>query len=91
MNETGATVTLRGRGSLFIDPQLGHESREPLHLFIEHRTQDGLVAARQLAVNLIETLASEIQQVIPDSQHQQQTNLSSGQVCHMFHFVCFSI
>lgn len=83
-------MTLRGRGSLFIDPQLGEESREPLHLFIEHRTQEGLVAARQLAVNLIETLASEIQQVIPDSQHQQQqTNLSSGQVCYIDYFVSY--
>lgn len=35
-NETGAVVTLRGRGSLFIDPSSGTESLEPLHFFIEH-------------------------------------------------------
>lgn len=33
--ETGANVTLRGRGSQFIDPVLGAESPEPLHLYIE--------------------------------------------------------
>lgn len=33
--DTGATVTLRGRGSQFTDPVLGAESPEPLHLYIE--------------------------------------------------------
>ena len=33
--ETGANITLRGRGSQFIDPVLGTESPEPLHLCIE--------------------------------------------------------
>lgn len=33
--ETGANITLRGRGSQFIDPVLGTESPEPLHLYIE--------------------------------------------------------
>lgn len=33
--ETGANVTLRGRGSQFVDPSLGTESPEPLHLYIE--------------------------------------------------------
>lgn len=33
--ETGATITLRGRTSQFIDPNLGTESPEPLHLCIE--------------------------------------------------------
>lgn len=35
-NETGAMVTLRGRSSMFIDPNTGTESNEPLHLFIDH-------------------------------------------------------
>lgn len=34
MNETGAIVTLRGRGSGFIDAN-GQESLEPLHLYVE--------------------------------------------------------
>ncbi|XP_077285906.1 uncharacterized protein LOC143911058 isoform X2 [Arctopsyche grandis] len=79
-SETGAAVTLRGRGSQFIDSQLGHEALEPMHLFIEHTRSDGLVAARQLAVNLIETLVLELQQAMPDNQQQQQqANMSSGQ------------
>lgn len=49
-----------------------------MHLFIEHTRPDGLVAARQLAVNLIETLVQELQQVMPENQHQ--ANMSSGQV-----------
>lgn len=31
-NETGAMVTLRGQGSMFVDSALGIESPEPLHL-----------------------------------------------------------
>ena len=34
--ETGAIVTLRGRGSLNLEPQTMQEAPEPLHLFIEH-------------------------------------------------------
>lgn len=36
--ETNAMATLRGRGSLFVDPALGTESSDLLHLFIEHAT-----------------------------------------------------
>lgn len=70
-------MTLRGRGSQFIDPQLGHESLENMHLFIEHPQTDGLVAARQLSVNLIETLAQELQQV---TSEQQAVSMSNSQV-----------
>lgn len=59
-NETGAIATLRGRGSLFVDLQLGTESPEPMHLYIEHPRQDGLQSAKQLAKNLIETLQQEL-------------------------------
>ncbi|XP_059619880.1 uncharacterized protein LOC132263888 isoform X2 [Phlebotomus argentipes] len=59
-NETGAMATLRGRGSMFLDPQFGQESPEPLHLYIEHLRPEGLQAARQLAKNLIETLQQEL-------------------------------
>jgi len=34
MNETGAVVTMRGRGSGFIEAN-GQESVEPLHLCVE--------------------------------------------------------
>lgn len=59
-NETGAIATLRGRGSLFVDPSIGVESPEPLHLYIEHPRIDGLQSAKQLVRNLIETLQQEL-------------------------------
>ncbi|XP_040151162.1 bromodomain-containing protein 4-like [Anopheles arabiensis] len=58
--ETGAIVTLRGRGSLNLEPQTMQEAPEPLHLFIEHPLLDGLQNAKQLAKNLIETLQEEL-------------------------------
>ncbi|XP_037915682.1 MAGE-like protein 2 isoform X1 [Hermetia illucens] len=73
-NETGAIATLRGRGSLFIDPVLGTESPESLHLFIEHQRFDGLQAAKQLAKNLIETLQQEVVHL------QQQTSQNTQNV-----------
>lgn len=66
-NETGAVATLRGRGSMFIDPALGIESPEPMHLYIEHTRLDALQNAKQLARNLIETLQQEL-------AHFQQMN-----------------
>lgn len=58
--ETGAMATLRGRGSLFVEPMLSIESPEPIHLYIEHLRYEGLQAAKQLARNLIETLQQEL-------------------------------
>lgn len=67
-NETGAIVTIRGKGSGFIEPATGHESVEPLHICVEHSKYEVLQAGRQLAFNLIET----VQQEWSDLQHQQQ-------------------
>jgi hypothetical protein len=58
--ETGALATLRGRGSMFIDTNTGCESQEPLHLYIEHPTFEGLKEAEHLAKNLVETLQQEL-------------------------------
>ncbi|XP_015590574.1 extensin isoform X2 [Cephus cinctus] len=73
--ETGATVTLRGRGSQFTDPVLGTESPDPLHLYIEHPKPEALQNAKQLAINLIQTMQSELQSYIqqqpPPVQSQQ--------------------
>ncbi|XP_055715496.1 trithorax group protein osa-like isoform X3 [Phlebotomus papatasi] len=85
-NETGAMATLRGRGSMFLDPQFGQESPEPLHLYIEHLRPEGLQAARQLAKNLIETLQQELiqfQQMNPPATniqyHAQSTVTQSSE------------
>lgn len=59
---------------MFVDPQLGTESQEPMHLYIEHTRYEGLQSAKQLARNLIETLQSELvhfQQVNPPVQTVQ--------------------
>ncbi|XP_076288665.1 uncharacterized protein LOC143213060 isoform X2 [Lasioglossum baleicum] len=73
--ETAANVTLRGRGSQFVDPVLGAESPEPLHLYIEHPKPEALQNAKQLAINLIQTMQSELQSYIqqqpPPVQSQQ--------------------
>lgn len=87
-NETGAIATLRGRGSLFIDPALGTESPEPMHLYIEHARYEGLQSAKQLAKNLIETLQQELvhfQQVNPPVQFtNQQGQMQNTQVLGTF-------
>ncbi|XP_029659061.1 extensin-like isoform X2 [Formica exsecta] len=74
-SEIGANVTLRGRGSQFIDPVVGAESPEPLHLYIEHPKPEALQNAKQLAINLIQTIQSELQTYIqqqpPPVQPQQ--------------------
>lgn len=67
-NETGAMATLRGKGSGFVESHLGYESTESMHLFLEHTNFQGLLAAKQLAKNLIETIQQELvqfQQVNP--------------------------
>jgi hypothetical protein len=61
VNETKANASLRGRGSGFIDPSLGMESNEPLHLYIEHPSLKSLIEAKNLARNLLETIQQDLQ------------------------------
>jgi hypothetical protein len=60
VNETKANVTLRGRGSGFIEAT-GVESSEPLHLYLEHSNFKNLIEAKNLARNLLETLQTDLQ------------------------------
>ncbi|CAG5133643.1 unnamed protein product, partial [Candidula unifasciata] len=53
--ETGAHVSLRGRGSGCFDLN-GADSIEPMHVHIEHESLLGLQEAKKLAENLIQTV-----------------------------------
>ncbi|CAM8991928.1 unnamed protein product [Rhodiola kirilowii] len=58
MNETGATVLLRGRGSG--SAVVAHnEEQQPLHLFISSNNLKSLDDARLLAENLLDTISME--------------------------------
>ncbi|KAI5694371.1 hypothetical protein M8J75_015688 [Diaphorina citri] len=72
MQETGAGVTLRGKGSGFLEAHSGQESLEPLHICVEHNKPEVLQNARQLAFSLIETLQRELQNQQQQMQQQQQ-------------------
>lgn len=71
VNETKANVTLRGRGSGYIEPNLGTESSELLHFVIEHSSIKNLIEAKNLAKNLLETLQSDLQIFMQTNQVTQ--------------------
>ncbi|KAM1218026.1 hypothetical protein PS1_045671 [Malus domestica] len=59
MNETGATVSLRGRGSGNIENIHGEEGQLPLHLFLSSNNSKSLEDAKLLAENLLDTISVE--------------------------------
>lgn len=68
VNETKANVTLRGRGSGFIEQLMGVESSESLHLYIEHPVLKNLIEAKNYARNLLETIQSDLQIFLQTNQ-----------------------
>jgi hypothetical protein len=71
VSETKANVTLRGRGSGFLE-QNGTESNEPLHLLLQHNNFPKLNEAKTLASNLIETIQMELQAFLQENSQQVQ-------------------
>ncbi|XP_059670435.1 protein RIK isoform X2 [Cornus florida] len=59
MNETGATVLLRGCGSGNSGSAQGEEGQQPLHLFLSSNTPKSLENAKLLAENLLDTISKE--------------------------------
>ncbi|XP_074301653.1 protein RIK-like isoform X2 [Silene latifolia] len=59
INETGATVVLRGHGSGHLSNSECKEGQQPLHLFLSSNNQKSLEDARLLAENLLDTISKE--------------------------------
>nr|KJB40923.1 hypothetical protein B456_007G082800 [Gossypium raimondii]KJB40924.1 hypothetical protein B456_007G082800 [Gossypium raimondii] len=59
MNETGATVMLRGCGSGNLESLQGEEAQPPLHLFLSSNNPKSLDDAKRLAENLLDTISVE--------------------------------
>ncbi|XP_060193369.1 protein RIK isoform X3 [Lycium barbarum] len=59
MNETGATVLLRGRGSGYPDGGQREDVHQPLHLLISSNNSASLERAKLLAENLLDTICAE--------------------------------
>uniref|UniRef100_A0A2P2LTF2 Protein RIK n=2 Tax=Rhizophora mucronata TaxID=61149 RepID=A0A2P2LTF2_RHIMU len=59
MNETGATVILKGRGSENHESFSGGEVQQPLHLFLSASNSKSLEDAKRLAENLLDTISLE--------------------------------
>ncbi|OMP07817.1 protein RIK-like protein [Corchorus olitorius] len=59
MNETGATVILRGYGSGNFDSPQAEEAQQPLHLFLSSNNSKSLEDAKRLAENLLDTISIE--------------------------------
>ncbi|KAL7101016.1 hypothetical protein ACP275_08G030600 [Erythranthe tilingii] len=59
MNETGATVLLRGRGSGYSENMKYEETQQPLHLLLSSNDAKSLEHAKLLAENLLDTISAE--------------------------------
>ncbi|CAO2816374.1 unnamed protein product [Amaranthus hypochondriacus] len=59
INETGALVVLRGRGSGYLGNTIGEGGQQPLHLLLSSNNKKSLEAAKVLAENLLDTIGRE--------------------------------
>ncbi|KQK22907.1 hypothetical protein BRADI_1g70000v3 [Brachypodium distachyon] len=59
MNETGVTVSLRGKGSGNMGGCHAEASQQPLHMYLSSVHLKSLEAAKVLAENLLDTIAAE--------------------------------
>ncbi|CAK9162990.1 unnamed protein product [Ilex paraguariensis] len=59
VNETGAIVSLRGRGSGNAENVQGEGGQQPLHLFLSSNNPKSLERAKLLAENLLHTICAE--------------------------------
>ncbi|XP_070052191.1 protein RIK isoform X2 [Nicotiana tomentosiformis] len=59
INETGATVLLRGHGTGYSDGEQGEDLHQPLHLLISSNNSASLERAKLLAENLLDTICAE--------------------------------
>ncbi|CEI95693.1 hypothetical protein RMCBS344292_09872 [Rhizopus microsporus] len=63
VQETGARVQLKGKGSGFIDATTGKESEEELHVHITCLKEDGLDSAVKLTEDLLATVRQEAERL----------------------------
>ncbi|CAH8354139.1 unnamed protein product [Eruca vesicaria subsp. sativa] len=59
MNETGATVVLRGRGSGSLENLPSEGAQQPLHLLLSSTNPKSIEDAKRLAENLMDTISVE--------------------------------
>ncbi|XP_066968398.1 uncharacterized protein [Macrobrachium rosenbergii] len=67
--ETGVVISIRGIGSGYLEHATGQEAQDTLHFYLEHDNQEQFNQAKDLVVNLAQTVIGEIQQ---QQQQQQQ-------------------
>ncbi|KAK4308678.1 hypothetical protein Pmani_019629 [Petrolisthes manimaculis] len=81
-DETGVSISVRGIGSGYHEAGTGQEAQDSLHFYLEHDNQDKFNEAKDLVVNLAQTVIAEIQQEL--QQHQQQQTQQMQQPAPLF-------
>ncbi|XP_042209836.1 trithorax group protein osa-like isoform X2 [Homarus americanus] len=70
--ETGVAISIRGIGSGYHEHGTGQEAQDSLHFYLEHDNQDQFNQAKDLVVNLAQTVIAEVQQELQQQQQQHQ-------------------